>query len=735
MSSNENSLRMKVWEILNTIQANRLYVHSATMEIPINLNNFSDQNISLIWDNENYLENLNKVLEGKLSGMSETDESLSDESDGGKSGKNKGAGSKDSKKSGKKKKKTTRRKSTRKKLKRIQLPEILTTTVLNALVPNSAMLLIGGHGGGKSSLVKYLGRMFTGMSLLDTEDTIIRGHPQLTEEKMIATLNIAKLMKYGEEVVIWRTFTTSFWKILDEVNRLSPYAQNILLSLLAEGKVKYYDYVYPTDKYVLYATLNPHDVGTFEMAPPFLDRFGISVYISMPTTHDLSIILGSQDDKLLGYDEFMQVPAILTKEELLSIWFLVDKIKPTKDAENFIHSIVREFTLCERIDKGNTYYLTPETGLCDGCHFNLEKLICNKVVSILSVRVAKDLLRYSKALAWLLGFNDVTIDIVSAIAPYVISHRVKYVERNVNEPPYWGNNFLYTKHLIEMAKKRFVNRKKCYEIIDKFKDGKGTDDDIVYLKGFESSDLIVRMDLIPLAESLNMEEYKKTIELIEKYNNPKHLDKLTKMNDFLMQNLTFPNRAELIKKIELYLESLTFWARNFFFKDWDIIRHTISGQYAEFSKALEESTKKQKTVFLRRKGINLEINVTGTKPHSLVQISCHGGKEAIELKKLLESKYPPQDYNFHEIKSEEKDKDKEKSESITGKTAKMYDVSTGLKKDALQISKAGQGSAAIDVHENTESNDTEFDDIDKELDDIGKDLLDFGDIMDGDENE
>ena len=96
------------------------------------------------------------------------------------------------------------------------------------------MLLIGGHGGGKSTLVKHLGRMFTGLSMAATEECIIRAHPQLTEEKMIATLNIAKLMQSGEEEVLWRTFTTSFWKILDEVNRLSPYAQNMLLKTKAK---------------------------------------------------------------------------------------------------------------------------------------------------------------------------------------------------------------------------------------------------------------------------------------------------------------------------------------------------------------------------------------------------------------------------------------------------------------------------------------------------------------------
>ena len=62
------------------------------------------------------------------------------------------------------------------KIKKQYLPEILTISVLNAIVPNSAALLVGGHGGGKTSLVKVLGRMFTGNSLSDIESSIIRGH-------------------------------------------------------------------------------------------------------------------------------------------------------------------------------------------------------------------------------------------------------------------------------------------------------------------------------------------------------------------------------------------------------------------------------------------------------------------------------------------------------------------------------------------------------------------------------
>ncbi|MHA1109535.1 MAG: AAA family ATPase [Promethearchaeota archaeon] len=620
--NNEALLRSKVWEILNTIQANQLYVHSSVMKFKINTEGMDEENVAVLFQNEDFISKIRRYFKSNKLTIEEEVTPLE-----------------------KKTKKITKGKSRTKKITTLELPEILTITILNALVPNSGMLLIGGHGGGKSTLVKHLGRMFTGLSMAAIEECIIRAHPQLTEEKMIATLNIAKLMQSGEEEVLWRTFTTSFWKILDEVNRLSPYAQNMLLSMLAEGKVKYYDKVYPTDKYVLYGTLNPGGVGTFEMSSPFLDRFSIAVYISMPTTHDLSIILESKDDKLLGYDELVQVPGILTKEQLLSIWFMVDKINVTPESGNFIHSVIREFTLCDRLDKGNSEYLTPETGLCTGCHFNLGKLVCNKVISILSVRVAKDLLRYSKALSWLLGFNEVRIETIAALAPYVISHRVKFVNRVLNEKPYWGNKLKFTIDLIEKAKKRFVNREKCYQILNKFREGRGNESDWEYLESFQSSDLITKIDLIPLVESLNNPDYKRTVKLIHKYRNSQNLDKLVEINEMLQKNLTFPNRGELINLIGNALRELTYWARDFRFQHWDVVRYTISSNYISFSKALDESTKKQSTIQLREADLFLEINVTGIEPNSLVQINCHGGRKAITLRKLLEENYPKENYD------------------------------------------------------------------------------------------
>ncbi|MBN2153218.1 MAG: MoxR family ATPase, partial [Candidatus Lokiarchaeota archaeon] len=377
------------------------------------------------------------------------------------------------------------------------VPEILTVCVLNALVPNSSMLLVGGHGGAKTTLIKLLGRMFTGKSLDDIEEGILRGHPQLTEEKILATLDLPKLMK-GEEVVKWRRFVQDFWKIIDEVNRMTPYAQNILLSLLAEQRVKFYDASYPVSQFCLFATMNPQDAGTFDLPVPFLDRFGISLPFSMPTTNDLSLILKSKDTKLFGYDEFMQVPPILTVEEMMRIWRLVDAQKITEEAEEFIHAIVREFSVCDRINKGVSGEKEVGPDLCADCHLNTSKVVCNKVTTILSVRAAKDLQRYVKALAWLMGV-PADIYLVLTVAPYVIQHRVKYVSTEASQGPYFGDKMRFTRMLLGIVRDRFLLRREAMEIMNAIKKGEALEDALDTLAAYAKNDLVVKTDFLPIA--------------------------------------------------------------------------------------------------------------------------------------------------------------------------------------------------------------------------------------------
>ncbi|MBY9012094.1 MAG: MoxR family ATPase [Candidatus Lokiarchaeota archaeon] len=522
------------------------------------------------------------------------------------------------------------------KVKTRTLPEILSLCVLNALVPNSAMLLVGGHGGGKTSLTKLLGRMFTGDSLNVIENSIIRGHPQLTEEKLVGTLKLGKLMHDGEEEVVWRQFVTSFWKIIDEVNRLTPYAQDILLSLLAEGTIKYYDEIKTVDKYCLFATINPQDVGTFDLSQPFLDRFGISIPIVMPSSHDLELILTGKDEKYSGFDELIQVPKILTIDELMEIWYYVNKIPFDKEVNNYIHAIIRDFTLCERVDKGSSENLKPSSGLCSGCHFNTNQNVCNKIETILSVRVAKDLLRYSKALTWLLNLKQVDINLVNTIAPYVISHRAIYSRRELEKSPYWGNSYEFSKNLLNLIQKRYINREICYQIAERFRDGESKDDDLDTLKNYQKNDLIVKNDLLPFVNSIKDKKYSKLAQKIKNSSKSGDIKSLASIRNDLIEDIDFPNRAYLINfcNQELYRQTVT----DYLFK---YINHKeiwadIASEFPNLDKSLQEAFKRRQTKQIRTEDLLIEINVTGTNNDSLVNIQISGGSEALKLRDILD---------------------------------------------------------------------------------------------------
>ena len=523
-----------------------------------------------------------------------------------------------------------------KKLQSRNLPEILTLCILNAIVPNSAMILVGGHGGGKTTLVKLLGRMFTATSLNELENSIIRGHPQLTEEKLIGTLKLGKLMKEGEEEVVWRHFVTNFWKIIDEVNRLTPYAQDILLSLLAEGTVKYYDSITTINKYCLFATINPNDVGTFELSQPFLDRFGISVPISMPASHDLQLILAGKDQKYSGFDELIQVPKILTIDELMEIWYFVNRITFSPEVNNYIHAIIREFTLCSRIYKGNIEDLKPSTGLCSGCHFNTAQNICNKIDSILSVRVAKDLLRYSKALAWLLGINMIDVNIVNTIAPYVISHRAVYVKRELDKSPYFGNRYEFSKNMLKLIQKRFKNREPCYQISERFREGNSKDIDLTELKKFEKNDLIVKFDLIPFVNSINNKIYPPLAQEIKDAAKKGDINTLARIRNDLLEEIDFPNRGDLIEwcNRELYKQTVTDYIIKFSY--WKDIWADIAAEFSDLDQPLKDAFSQRQTKQIRTEDLLIEINVTGTNEDSLVNIQISGGSQALKLRSLMD---------------------------------------------------------------------------------------------------
>jgi len=452
----------------------------------------------------------------------------------------------------------------------VYLVETLAT--INVLVKKGTMMLYGGHGGGKTTLSKYLGQIFLDKTSDEIEQAILRGHPQLTEEKILGSLNLEQLMghkpiKDGNIEVQWNDFVKSQWKIIDEVNRLSPYAQNILLSLLAEGVVKYQNQSYTVGNFTVFATMNPPDEGNFNLPMPFMDRFAIALPITMPDYMSMQTI--GKKDKLNNKSTF---DFRLKNNDLDSIQDLIqDSIEYEPEAEEFINNIIADYRLCVRLTKEASEDLTVDNGLCTNggdCRYFVEGQICHKTRNPLSVRVKEDLYRYGRAFAWLLGYEKVTSIHIKTIAPYLIWHRSnlskKFLKENIkskfeNKVFSVNSELEGTKTIINQIHSRFENRYSNF--IKPFNNAlksklAATDFTELIRKSTEvEDDLLIAMELLPELQKLE-EYYDKMLAYQKDINDTEDITKLNTISSKLKREYKIRNRQLLANKIETKIRRL-----------------------------------------------------------------------------------------------------------------------------------------------------------------------------------
>lgn len=469
-----------------------------------------------------------------------------------------------------------------------------TLAVINALVERGTMMLYGGHGGGKTTLSKYLGQIFCHLSKEKIEDCILRGHPQLTEEKILGNLDFAQMLGKKDLVngklnVVWNEFVTSKWKIIDEINRLSPYAQNILLSLLAEGSVKYHDQSKIVPPFTLYATLNPKDNANSELSLPFKDRFALALPITMPDYDSFSTIgkrsKNGRQDNLENYLQDLELAEVQEKVKIIPY---------TEEAELFINYIIASYRLCERVSKESNEVLTVDKSLCENCHMNAPEKVCNRIKQPLSVRVKEDLYRYGKALAWFLGYNQVTIDHIMTLAPYMIWHRSvlsgKYLSsfkdqwKDTNSSKQVSNfitniNLDGTRQIIKRIKKEFDGVKDLLIKFEKVKTGQlseeGFKDFISEASSPSYNSLIINAEILPVLQKQYNPVYTEIIDYNKQIDACCTVASLKEIKDEISFKYSIPNRQFLSDKIDKRINSLDMKSHEFILTKEDVL-----GNYA-----------------------------------------------------------------------------------------------------------------------------------------------------------
>src|SRR3989344_9481768 len=186
-------------------------------------------------------------------------------------------------------------------IRKTYLDPMTSSVIMNALVPKSGVIFRGGHGGGKTTLVEKVSYMLTGIPEDEITSAMIRGNDDQNVNTLLATLKLGKLFVDGEEEVIWRNFVKCPVKIIDEINRFPPAAQNALFEIMNRGRAEFIDQEYEIKDFMAFATENPNDTGTYPLSKPFLDRFGFCIPApQLPSASDQYLLATRADDKLEG---------------------------------------------------------------------------------------------------------------------------------------------------------------------------------------------------------------------------------------------------------------------------------------------------------------------------------------------------------------------------------------------------------------------------------------------------
>ncbi len=334
----------------------------------------------------------------------------------------------------------------------------LLFSILTSLAPGK-LLILGEPGMGKTTASEYVACFLFSYPLELIWQAELHGHSEQTEEKMIGRPNLGKLNQ-GREEVVWSVFTQLPVKIVDEINRVPASKQDILLDGIDRGLWSYLDEVLINSERCFFATANYTEGRSLDLTYRLVDRFDLLVESRFPGAL-LSYEVGDtrkMADQLRHGDLTQLAFGILRKDrpyeknlaqlhdevsapyraflkETLGVEALGDQerhsirqemeaLKLNADAEAFIVMLITELSFCYRFGQKRFHEE------CDrGCHYTT--YLCSRIRNSVSNRFSQSLLAYARALAWFLEDEEVDMEHVAAVAPYVLAHRLRWREQVV----------------------------------------------------------------------------------------------------------------------------------------------------------------------------------------------------------------------------------------------------------------------------------------------------------------
>jgi hypothetical protein len=166
---------------------------------------------------------------------------------------------------------------------------------------------------------------------------------------------------------------------------------------------------------------------------------------------------------------------LISAKEIDEIEREIRKVPIGKEADLFLDMLVSEMYSCRMFGQKRS-----NEACIASCHY--QELLCGKKTNCDSVRTAFSEVKYSKSLAWLLGDKQVETKHVATVLPYLLWHKMRFVENFMNEFKEDQRDDPFQLHVTKKAVNDLLQRfskmkdtqEKMYELMaaDKLKEAK-----------------------------------------------------------------------------------------------------------------------------------------------------------------------------------------------------------------------------------------------------------------------
>jgi MoxR-like ATPase len=237
----------------------------------------------------------------------------------------------------------------------------------------------------------------------------------------------------GGVAVEWRGWIGKRVKIIDEYNRIPTKTQSALLSLMAEGYAEMYEQVIEAGRSAWFLTANDElGGGTFPVIEALKDRIDVVVRCTPFHGRYLDALVGRIEASRTP-EEFVPSQLIFSAQELDEIDAQVRAVPVPTDVREVLGFALGQLDFCRRasdrleaMNKDTLHVAGRKVGhVCtEDCPLDKQEHLCTQTESGVSARAYQTLIHYAKAMAYVRGQAEVSVQDVRQLMPWVLHEKV-----------------------------------------------------------------------------------------------------------------------------------------------------------------------------------------------------------------------------------------------------------------------------------------------------------------------